>query len=44
MPLFQVGMILTGVIVNVMQSGVLVEFSVGLRGLAPNPVSTTIVY
>ncbi|XP_044173478.1 protein RRP5 homolog [Acropora millepora] len=33
----KVGMILTGVIVNVMQSGALVEFSVGLRGLAPNP-------
>ncbi|XP_015771536.1 PREDICTED: protein RRP5 homolog [Acropora digitifera] len=32
----EVGMILTGVIVNVMQSGALVEFSVGLRGLAPN--------
>ena len=43
-PLFQVGMILTGIIVRVMHFGALVEFSVGLSGLALNSVSTTIVY
>lgn len=37
-------MILTGIIVRVMHFGALVEFSVGLSGLALNSVSTTIVY